>query len=125
MTAATVLLIEEHEPLRLLYEQALEDEGYIVLAARDSRDALRRVSETPPDLIVLEPTSQKCPLETWSILMQVAGHPPVIWNTGRPDYREKAQAFGAAFVLKSSDLNELCEQVRLALIKTSAFSCAA
>ena len=35
MTPATVLLIEEYAPLRMLYTQALEEEGYMVLPACD------------------------------------------------------------------------------------------
>jgi DNA-binding response OmpR family regulator len=107
---ATVLLIEEHEPLRILYEQVLEDEGYSVITARDCGEALHKSLQSVPDVIVLEPMNQS-PSETWSLLWQATGQPPVIWHTGRPDYRDRATAAGAHFVLKSSDIDGLCAQV--------------
>jgi DNA-binding response OmpR family regulator len=112
MGDAVVLLIEEHEPLRILYEQALEDEGYTVIAVGDCGEALNKVGATRPDVIVLEPTNLRYAHEAWLRLTQAAGHPPIIWNSGRPDYRERARAAGVAFVLKSSDVDTLCAQVQ-------------
>lgn len=112
MRDVVVLLIEEHEPLRVLYEQALEDEGYTVIAVGDCGEALNKVGATRPDVVVLEPTNARCPHEAWSCLRQAVGELPVIWNSGRPDYRERARAAGVAFVLKSSDVDALCAQVQ-------------
>jgi DNA-binding response OmpR family regulator len=113
MTNAIVLLIEEYEPLRILYTQALEDEGYTVLPAGDGYEALDWTAAVAPDVIVLEPSEKD--REVWSRLMQVAARTPVIWNTGRPDFRDKAQAVGATFLLKSSDVDALCKQVAVML----------
>lgn len=117
MMNATVLLIENYEPLRILYVQALEDEGYTVLPACDGYEALDWTRAIEPDVIVLEPSHED--KEVWSHLMQVTGRTPVIWNTGRPDFHDKAQAVGAAFLLKSSDVDALCKQVAVTLRGTS------
>jgi DNA-binding NtrC family response regulator len=112
MTAAIVLLIEEHAPLRLLYQQTLEDEGYRVVAVGNCEEALDLIHTISPDVIVLEPVNNDATIEAWSLLMQVTDFPPVIWNTGRFDYRDKAQDADVNFVLKSSDVSELCQKVR-------------
>ncbi|MCS6863213.1 MAG: response regulator [Abditibacteriales bacterium] len=113
MTNATVLLVENYEPLRTLYTQALEDEGYTVLPASDGEEALDWARVVEPDVVVLEPSPED--KEAWSHLMQVARRAPIIWNTGRPDFRDRAQAMGVTFLLKSSDVDALCQQVAATL----------
>ncbi|MCS6861274.1 MAG: hypothetical protein NZT92_13240 [Abditibacteriales bacterium] len=113
--SATVLLIEEHAPLRLLYQQTLEDEGYHVIAVGNCAEALEMIHTVSPDVIVLEPVVNDPLREAWSLLVQVTNFPPVIWNTGRFDYHDKARDADVDFVLKSSDVGELCQKVRQVL----------
>ncbi len=123
MTNATVLLIENYEPLRILYTQALEDEGYTVLPACDGNEALSWTAAVAPDVIVLEPSHEDG--EVWSRLLKGASRTPIIWNTGRPDFHDKAQVFGATFLLKSSDVDALCKQVAITLRGATDAYCAA
>lgn len=117
MTNTTVLLVERYEPLRTLYTEALEDAGYTVLPASNGEEALDWVRTVEPDVIVLEPFPED--REAWSHLKQVACRTPIICNTARPDFRDKAQAMGATFLLKSSDVDALCKQVATALRRVS------
>jgi len=52
-----VLVVEEQPALRRSYERFLRAEGYRVLAAPPTEEALRLVRENPPDLIVVDPTA--------------------------------------------------------------------
>jgi len=52
-----VLVVEEQPALRRSYERFLREEGYQVLAAPPTEEALRLVRENPPDLIVVDPTA--------------------------------------------------------------------
>lgn len=52
-----VLVVEEQPALRRSYERLLREEGYCVLAAPPTEEALRLVRENPPDLIVVDPSA--------------------------------------------------------------------
>lgn len=52
--SATVLVVEDEEPLSLLLRYNLEAEGFKVNCVNRGDDAEVSVSETPPDLIVLD-----------------------------------------------------------------------
>ena len=49
-----ILVVEDDQPSRELIREILETCGYQVLEARDGREALQRVEETAPDLVLLD-----------------------------------------------------------------------
>src|SRR4030042_709813 len=49
-----ILVVEDEEGLRLLYEEELTAEGYDVLTARNGREAIQQLEQGKPDLIVLD-----------------------------------------------------------------------
>lgn len=49
-----VLVAEDDAPTRTFLVAALTDEGYIVTAATDGKDALERCAEVHPDVVVLD-----------------------------------------------------------------------
>lgn len=54
MARATVLVIEDDATLRRVIQLALTREGYDVVIAANGRQALTRISERRPDLILLD-----------------------------------------------------------------------
>lgn len=50
----TVLVVEDDEDLRRLFRTALILAGYDVLEAGDGLEALVRIDQSPPDLVVLD-----------------------------------------------------------------------
>ena len=50
----TVLVVEDDEDLRRLFRTALILAGYDVLEAGDGLEALLRIDQSPPDLVVLD-----------------------------------------------------------------------
>ena len=52
--AATVLIVEDDQSLRELYQRVLTLEGYGVIAAEDGVDALRCVERQPVDAVILD-----------------------------------------------------------------------
>jgi two-component system response regulator MprA len=52
--AATVLIVEDDQSLRELYQRVLTVEGYGVVAAEDGVDALRCIELQPVDAVVLD-----------------------------------------------------------------------
>jgi len=49
-----ILIVEDRETGRELLRTVLEKEGYTVVEARDGGEALQKVQEEPPDLILLD-----------------------------------------------------------------------
>ena len=54
MNAATILVVEDHADLRDMLAILLESEGYEVRTATNGAEALARLSETLPALILLD-----------------------------------------------------------------------
>ena len=50
----TILILDDDESIRFLYEEELMDEGYEVLSKKDGADAAELVLEKRPDLMVLD-----------------------------------------------------------------------
>ena len=51
---ATILVVDDEEPIQELLRFNLEKEGYVVCGATDGQEALKRVASDQPDLIVLD-----------------------------------------------------------------------
>ncbi|MFQ5707046.1 MAG: response regulator [bacterium] len=104
-----ILLIENEEHLRGLYQIELEEEGYNVLVAGNGHEALTRLHREPVDLVVLD---LKLPdgsgLEYLQEVLQLQRDVKVVINTAYPTYKLDFHTWAAdAFLVKSSDLNEL------------------
>src|SRR5512136_2367868 len=114
-----ILVVEDEEGLRLLYEEELTAEGYEVLTAKNGREAVQQLEEGKPDLIILDIVMPV--MDGMEALGRIVGKErkiPIVINTSYPGYREDFMSWAAdAYVMKSSDLGELKEKVRLLLKK--------
>jgi DNA-binding response OmpR family regulator len=52
---ATILLLESEPAMRAALHDALESAGYLVITAGDLGEAVDRLAETPPDLLITNP----------------------------------------------------------------------
>ncbi len=50
----TILLVEDDKNQCLLYEQELRLEGYETITAIDGKDAIKKVQEQRPDMIIMD-----------------------------------------------------------------------
>ena len=119
--AHTVLVVEDDNNQRALYEEELRDEGYDVHTAPDGREALRMAGESRPDLIVLDINMPGLDgLETLNQLLEIAQGVPVIINSAYASYKDSFTSWSAdAYIVKSSDLTELKTTVRELLANKS------
>src|SRR5512137_1837598 len=53
-TGRRILLVDDEQEQLSLYEQALREEGYLVLCARNGKEALRCLEASPFDLVILD-----------------------------------------------------------------------
>jgi DNA-binding response OmpR family regulator len=114
-----ILLVEDEEGLRILYEEELKAEGYEVILAQNGKEAIRQLEEIRPDLIILDIVMPV--MDGMEALGQIMGRErkiPIVLHTSYPGYREDFMSWAAdAYVAKSSDLRELKETVRELLKK--------
>jgi two-component system response regulator (stage 0 sporulation protein F) len=114
-----ILVVEDEEGLRLLYEEELNAEGYEVLTARNGRDAIQQLEVGKPDLILLDIVMPV--MDGMEALGRIVGKDrkiPIILNTSYSGYQQDLMSWAAdAYLTKSADLSELKDKVRELLKK--------
>jgi len=116
---ATILVVEDDKNQRLLYEQELKLEGYEVVTASDGKDALEKIQEQLPNLIIMDINMPKMDgIETMGKILGKNKEIPVIINTAYSNYKDNFMSWAAdAYIVKSSNLSELKNTVKEVLAK--------
>lgn len=109
-----ILIVDDEQNLRLLYEREFEKEGYEVILAASGEEALMKFQEASPHLVILD---IKMPgldgVETMSKMLSIDNKAPVILNTAYASFQDNFTTWAAdAYVVKSSDMGELRNRVR-------------
>lgn len=109
----TILVVEDDKNQLLLYEQELSLEGYNIVAARDGLEAIKRVRELSPDLIVMDINMPKMNgIESIGKILNERKI-PIIINTAYSIYKDNFMSWSAdAYIIKSSDLSELKNKIK-------------
>jgi len=120
----TVLLVEDDPNQLVLYTEMLKGEGYEVVGAKDGREALRSVEESRPDLVVMDISMPGMDgIEAMSRMLSRDHKLPVILNSAYATYKDNFRAWSAdAYVVKSSDMDELKETIKRVLAQNAAQS---
>lgn len=115
----TVLVVENNKNQGLLYEQELRREGYNIMLARNGREAIAKVKEQIPDIIIMEITMPVMDgFESISNILVRNSKIPIIINTVYRDYENHFVHWPPdAYVVKSSDLSELKNKTKEILNK--------
>ena len=114
-----ILVVDDEEGLRLLYEEVLKEEGYEVLTARNGREAIQQLEMGKPDLIILDIVMPV--MDGMEALGRIVGKDrkiPIIINTSYSDYQQDFMSWAAdAYLTKSADFSELKNKVKELLEK--------
>jgi len=118
---ATVLIVEDEQNQRLLYKEELKLEGYETVTAADGKEALEKVQEQLPDIIIMDINMPRMDgIETMGKILSKNRKIPIIINTAYSNYRSNFMSWAAdAYVVKSSDLTELKNKIKELLAKVS------
>jgi len=113
-----VLVVDDEPHLLNAIQLYLEDEGFLVLTAEDGKEALARVREQLPDVVVLD--VQMPGLDGFETLQEIRkiSHAPVIMLTVRGEEADKVRGLrlGADdYVTKPFSQRELVERIRAVL----------
>jgi DNA-binding NtrC family response regulator len=106
---AKVLVVDDDQSLRLLYQKELEDDGHQVTTVPSGKDALETISRARPDVVVLDIKMEEMDgLSVLDEIMKIDKTIPVILNTAYSTFKSDFTTWSAeAYVVKSSDLSEL------------------
>jgi DNA-binding NtrC family response regulator len=106
---AKVLVVDDDQSLRLLYQKELADDGHEVTTVPSGREALETISRDRPDVVVLDIKMEEMDgLTVLDEIMKVDKTIPVILNTAYSTFKSDFTTWSAeAYVVKSSDLSEL------------------
>ncbi len=110
----TILLVEDDKNQRLLYEQELSNDGYEVVTASDGKEALVKVQEQLPDIVIMDINMPKMDgIEAMGHILGKNKDIPVIINTAYSNYKDSFMSWAAdAYIVKSSDLSELKSKIK-------------
>jgi two-component system, response regulator, stage 0 sporulation protein F len=117
-----ILVVEDEESLRLLYEEELKSEGYEVFTAGNGKEAIQQLEKGKPDLIILDIVMPVMDgMEALGRIVSKERKVPIILNTSYSGYRQDFMSWAAdAYVTKSADLTELKKKIKELLEKGKA-----
>jgi two-component system, OmpR family, KDP operon response regulator KdpE len=118
MTTTTVLVVDDEPQIRRVLSTMLLSNGHAVIEARSGQDALARIREQKPGLILLDfNLPGMSGVETCAEIRR-SSDVPIIMLTVRNSERDKVQALDAGaddYVTKPFGAQELMARVRAAL----------
>lgn len=126
--AKTIVVVDDDEFISFLYKESLERLGYEVIIARDGIEALAKIKQTRPDLILLDLVMPRMDgfklLKTIKSDLAFAGIPvAVLSNLSQADDEREARALGANDYIVKANLppRELIRRIQK-LLKDSDHS---
>lgn len=110
----TILVVDDEEPIRLLYRQELEEEGYAVEVAANAQEAFEIMERVAVHLVVLD---IKMPgmngIEAMQKIVGKERNVPIIINSAYPHFKDSYMTWVAEeYVVKSSNLQELKDKIK-------------
>ncbi len=113
----TILVVDDDKSLRRLYKAELEAEGYRVLLAETGKQAIDKVNESVPDLVIMDIRMPEMDgLESMARILHDQRGVPVILNTAYSCYQDNFLTWAAdGYIIKSADLQALKDKIRKVL----------
>ena len=121
LLTASILVVEDEDSLATLLQYNLEKEGYAVSLCADGEEALIRIDERQPDLVVLDwmlPTVSG--IEVCRRLRQRSEtrNLPIVMLTARGEETDRIRGLDTGaddYVVKPFSMSELCARIRAVL----------
>jgi sigma-B regulation protein RsbU (phosphoserine phosphatase) len=116
-----ILIVDDHEAYLDIMEDMLQEEGYSIRKARSGRQALEKVGERIPDLVIMD--VRMGAMDGFQACREIKSNHgdqfiPVILMTGLEDTGSKVKGFDAGaddYLVKPPDQDELLARVRAML----------
>lgn len=117
-----LLVVDDEKDIRHLFAAELEDEGYAVRCAGSGKEAAALLREESFDAVILDVQLKgESGLQLLQEIVKERSTLPVILCTAFSCYKDDFSSWLAdAYVVKSSDLTELKEEIRRVLRKKAS-----
>jgi CheY-like chemotaxis protein len=104
-----ILVVDDEEAIRLLYQEELGEAGYKVDLAADGSEALRRIEQVRPDLMTIDLRMPGMDgIELIGRVRAMYRDLPIVICTAYGDFKSDFGTWASdAFLTKSADLQEL------------------
>ena len=117
MSDASVFLVDDDPDLVEIVETFLEARGYRVETAMDGVEALGRLEEVRPDLILLDIMMPR--MDGWEVARAIRDHPEmhdvrIVMLTARGEFTDKQEGLRVGaddYIVKPIRLEELADRV--------------
>jgi DNA-binding response OmpR family regulator len=123
MSQRKILVVDDEKHIRMLYREELEADGYAVATSDGEEDILDVISRENPTIVILD-IKLGVNLSGLDLLQEIRTKDqqiPVILSTAYDSFQHDLKSIAADYyVVKSVDLTELKDKVRMALNKAGS-----
>jgi DNA-binding response OmpR family regulator len=118
-----ILIVDDDEPIQILYADELTEEGYDVITTGDGVGLLGLIEEAQPNLVVLDiRLGETNGLDLLQDIRNTYYELPVILCSAYSAFKYDLKSIAADyFVVKSSDFSELKVKIKMALQTRNQF----
>ena len=120
MSQPRILVVDDEKHIRMLYREELEAEGYSVATSDGEEDILDVIAREQPTIVLLDIKLgvNRSGLDLLQEIRTKDQQIPVILSTAYDSFQHDLKSIAADYyVVKSVDLTELKDKVRMALNK--------
>lgn len=120
MSQPKILVVDDEKHIRMLYREELEADGYTVATSDGEEDILDVVGRETPTIVILDIKLgvNRSGLDLLQEIRAKDQQIPVILSTAYDSFQHDLKSIAADYyVVKSVDLTELKDKVRMALNK--------
>jgi len=120
MDRPKILVVDDEKHIRMLYQEELEEAGYAVATSDGDEPILELLDREKPQVIILDIRlgPDRSGLDLLQLIRGRDTQVPVILSTAYDSFQHDLKSIAADYyVVKSVDLGELKNKVRLALAR--------
>jgi len=118
MDKPKILVVDDEKHIRMLYQEELEDEGYVVATSDGEEPVIALMEREKPQVVILDIRlgPERSGLDLLQLIRSHDAKVPVILSTAYDSFQHDLKSIAADYyVVKSVDLSELKGKVRQAL----------
>ncbi|MGE4420804.1 MAG: response regulator [Pseudodesulfovibrio sp.] len=123
MSKPKILVVDDEKHIRMLYREELEADDYVVATSDGEEDILDVIARENPTIVILDIKLgvNRSGLDLLQEIRTKDQQIPVILSTAYDSFQHDLKSIAADYyVVKSVDLTELKDKVRMALNKAGA-----
>ena len=112
--AKKILIIDDEDSIHLLYSEEFEEEGYEVYGALSGEDALDKLNDISPDLVILDINMPGMDgIEVLRKIKEINPNLPVILSSAYQEFKQDLASWASDdYIVKSANLEELKAAVK-------------